>query len=900
MSSLHLSFFYYIGDNLFFVYEKMIIALDLETTGIDPKNDKILEVALIKFDENTFEILDTYSTLVHPGIPIPEIISNITNIFDEDVKQAPFFDDIQKQKIEDFIQDFPILWHNTNFDRDFLLQNGVDIKENIVLDTFVLANIIFPYEKSLNLWNLCESFWIVLADAHRALDDTKATIALFQIITQKFLDLSSDKKDILNFIFSQTPIQAFSFYKHLFGFSKEILDEEKFIKKILKTIGKYTSKEKQKIFFEKEVTNDLIQEIFLSLPNSELRENQLQMSYKIREVLFENKKIAIEAPTGVGKTFAYLIPSLLKSLKHDEQVVISTNTKALQDQIYYKDLQFLEQNFPYTFQYSKLKWRKNYLSVLRYFEFILDRGGFQVEEIWFLAKVSLWLFDTKLWELDELNFYPHEQYYVKNIHSDHFLVLFESNEYKQYEYIFKARNHALTAQIVIINHSLLIQDKASSQPIFGHIQNLIIDEWHNIEDTLTDAMIKSFSLQSLEDSIHHVENTLKKQNFPIDNIDKKLENFFLQVSFLFDLFFHYAQKQNTFGNEVFQTLIQGDFFTQQENIQNLCQTIEVQYIEIFNHLQTSPDKVFQSLKTEIWNLEEMVQIMKICTTKESSETYIPIFSIQKNGNNILYYTVLNPGKFLQSILWESVHRVAITSATLQINNSFQYIKNALHLDDFDFLSLQSDFDYSTQALLFIPNDLGSIKYNNPKINEFILSFLTLTKGKTLVLLTSFNAIRDLYLTLNLPLKKLWTTILAQWVWWSKHKIANHFKKHSATSVILGTDSFWEGVDIPGDDLRYLFIHKFPFLVPTDPIFKARGQLYKDAFLEYSIPKAIIKTRQWFGRLIRTKQDTGIVILLDDRYFSTSWGWLMRASFPEDIKIKIGSSANFLELLKTKF
>ena len=109
MSSLHLSFFYYIGDNLFFVYEKMIIALDLETTGIDSKNDKILEVALIKFDENTFEIVDTYSTLINPGIPIPEIISNITNIFDEDVKQAPFFDNIQKQKIEDFIQDFPIL-----------------------------------------------------------------------------------------------------------------------------------------------------------------------------------------------------------------------------------------------------------------------------------------------------------------------------------------------------------------------------------------------------------------------------------------------------------------------------------------------------------------------------------------------------------------------------------------------------------------------------------------------------------------------------------------------------------------------------------------------------------------------------------------------------------------------
>lgn len=878
----------------------MIIALDLETTGIDPKNDKILEVALVKFDETTFEIIDTFSTLINPWIPIPEIISNITNIFDRDVENAPILNNEYKEKIENFIQDFPILWHNTNFDRDFLIQNGIDIKENIVLDTFVLANIVFPYEKSLNLWNLCESFSIDLQDAHRALDDTKATIALFQVITQKFLQLSQDKKDILNFIFSKSHTQAFSFYKNYFHFSLDVIDEEKFIKKILKTIGKYSAKENPKIFFEKEITNDLIRYIFQSLPNSELRENQLQMAYKIKEVLFDDKKIVIEAPTWVGKTFAYLIPSLLKALKHDEQVIISTHTKALQDQIFYKDLQFLEQHFPHSFQYSKLKWRKNYLSVLRYFEFILDTGSFQIEEIWFISKISLWLFDTEFWELDELNFYPQEQYYVKNIHSDHFLVLFDSNEYKMYEYVFKARNHALTSQIVIINHSLLIQDKASLQPIFGHIQNLIIDEWHNIEDTLTDAMIKSFSLQSLKDSISHVENTLKKQNFPIDNIDKKFENLFLQINFLFDMFFYYAQKQNTFGNEVFQALIEMNFFTENENIQTLCHTIEIQYIEIFNHLQTSPDKVFQALKTEISNFEEIIQIIKICTSQESLQTYIPIFSIQKNGNNILYYTVLNPGIFLQTILWDKVERVALTSATLQIQNSFEYIKNTLHLQDFEFLSLESDFDYSTQALLFIPNDLGSIKYNNPKINEFVLSFLTIMKGKTLILLTSFNAIRDLYLTLNLPLKKLWTTVLAQWVWWSKHKIANHFKKHSSTSVILWTDSFWEGVDIPWDDLKYLFIHKFPFLVPTDPIFKARWKLYNDPFREYSIPKAIIKTRQWFGRLIRTKQDTGIVILLDDRYYSTSWGALMRASFPHDIKIKMGNSHNFLELLKSKF
>lgn len=877
----------------------MIIALDLETTWIDSKRDKILEVALVKFDENTFEIIDTYSTLINPWIAIPEVISNITNIFDDDVKNAPIFDDEQIQKIENFIQDFPILWHNTNFDRDFLLQNRVDIKENIVLDTFVLANIIFPYEKSLNLWNLCQSFWIDLSDAHRALDDTKATVELFHVITKQFLQLSQDKKDILNFLFSKTNVASFSFYKGLFNFSQDIIDEEKFIKKILKIVWKYKWEETQEIFFEKEITNEFIKNIFETLPHSELRENQLEMAYKIKEVLFDEKKIAIEAPTWVWKTFAYLIPSILKSLKTKEQVIISTNTKALQDQIFYKDLQFLEQNLEYKFQYSKLKWRKNYFSISRYFEFIFSNRDFYTDEIWFLSKISLWLFDTQFWELDELNFYPQENYFVKNIHSDHFLVLFESNEYKQYEYIFKARSKASQAQIVIINHSLLIQDTHSTQPIFGQIQNLIIDEAHNLEDTLTDAMIKTFSLQSLKDSIDKVQNILKKSNFQIDNLDKKFENLFSQVSFLFDIFSDYANKQNTFWNESFQALIEPNFFSEHENIHTLIQTIEIQYVEIFNYLQTSPDKVFQSLKTEISNLEEAWEIMKICSNNDSRKSYIQMFSINRSGNNTLYYTVLNPGIFLQSIIWDKIPNIAITSATLQINNSFYYINSTLHLTDFEFFALQSDFDYSRQALLFIPNDLGSIKYNNPKINEFVLSFLTLVKWKTLVLLTSFNAIRDLYLTLNLPLKKIGTSVLAQWVWWSKHKIANHFKKYSASSVILGTDSFWEWVDIPGDDLKYLFIHKFPFLVPTDPIFKARGSLYKDSFKEYSIPKAIIKTKQWFWRLIRTKKDTWIVILLDDRYYSTSWGAIMRASFPDNIKIKIGTSQNFLELFKTK-
>lgn len=177
-------------------------------------------------------------------------------------------------------------------------------------------------------------------------------------------------------------------------------------------------------------------------------------------------------------------------------------------------------------------------------------------------------------------------------------------------------------------------------------------------------------------------------------------------------------------------------------------------IDILNHLQTTPDKLYNTLKTDIAILEESLSIVKVCSDEKSSSEYIPMFSYNRQNQNTLYYTVLNPGKYLQKLLWDKIESIAITSATLQIGESFDYIKNTLHLDDFEFLQLKSDFDYSRQALLYIPNDLGSIKYANPKIQDFMLKFLEIVKGKTLVLLTSFNAIKEMYLTLNIPLKKL--------------------------------------------------------------------------------------------------------------------------------------------------
>jgi Rad3-related DNA helicase len=192
--------------------------------------------------------------------------------------------------------------------------------------------------------------------------------------------------------------------------------------------------------------------------------------------------------------------------------------------------------------------------------------------------------------------------------------------------------------------------------------------------------------------------------------------------------------------------------------------------------------------------------------------------------------------------------------------------------------------------------LWSIKNNSKIVVEFLKDFYEAVRWKTLTLFTSFYSIREVYTTLNFHLKKLWINLYPQWIWWWKSKLINFYLESPDNSILLWTDSFWEWIDIPWDNLKYLVIHKIPFMVPNDPIFLARSSLFKNPFTDYSIPKSIIKLKQWFWRLIRSKKDTGLVILLDDRIYSTDWWSMFYDAFPREINIKKCSSKIFLDLL----
>jgi ATP-dependent DNA helicase DinG len=339
-------------------------------------------------------------------------------------------------------------------------------------------------------------------------------------------------------------------------------------------------------------------------------------------------------------------------------------------------------------------------------------------------------------------------------------------------------------------------------------------------------------------------------------------------------------------------LVKDDFFWEADLI-NLWRKLSLHLLDIVDILAVEEDYDFTK---EISILNTLSENLKIFL-KQSEDSYIKTIQVNDKHWVSLEFTLLNPGNYLNEKLWTGIESVLLTSATLQISWKFDYIKNILHLKDFNFHLFESDFDYSKQATLFVPSDLWNIKNNSEQVVDFLWRFYNTVRWKTLTLLTSFSIIKKIYTSLNSKLLEEWVNLYPQGVWWSKSKLLSFYLENPDNSILLWTDSFWEWVDIPWEQLKYLVIHKFPFSVPTDPVFQARSIFFKDPFSEYSIPKAIIKLKQWFWRLIRTKNDTGIVVLLDDRIYSTRWWNAFFDAFPENINKKYVSSDKFIWVLE---
>lgn len=473
-----------------------IVAFDLETTGLDPKSDAIIEIAMVRFDENG--TVEEFSSLVNPGISISEEIENITGISDADVANAPGFGEI-RQKVADFFGSDPVLAHNADFDVAFLTSYGFDFTNRVVIDSFKIAQIAFRGEKSMNLSNLADVSGYFHEGAHRALSDTRATVAIYREALRRI----AESKGVV---------------REAYRFLRDVSDaNSSFPVAVRSAIGDDGPSDARDLFGKVEASRseyveapaperpfDMPAPVTMLEGNGSLekRPEQAKMAGIVTDAIEKKSLVAIEAPTGIGKTFAYMVPAVASAMVDGARVHVSTNTKTLQDQIAYKDVPRIRDILaPYGlsgFRFAKLKGRSNYASLLKFAEFS-ERDDFPEEAKLFFAKIAILLAESATGELDEVSLYGKDFEFLSEIHAGDAQVLSPDNPYRKKEPLFAAREAAKTADVVLVNHALILTELADdASGSVGKVSRLVVDEAHNLEAAATDALTRSLVLHDVE------------------------------------------------------------------------------------------------------------------------------------------------------------------------------------------------------------------------------------------------------------------------------------------------------------------------------------------------------------------------------------------------------------------
>lgn len=627
---------------------------------------------------------------------------------------------------------------------------------------------------------------------------------------------------------------------------------------------------------------------------------------------FNKDNITIaEAGTGVGKSFAYLIPAFKWAEKNKERVIISTGTINLQHQLLEKDIPVIQKLLGTKLKAVLVKGRQNYLCLRRFNDRLQEAGLFDNEADF--KAIEKWLEVTKTGERSDLTFFPTWELW-SDICSESESCLGIKCPYRDKCFVIKSRKEATGASIIVVNHHLLfsdmearMEDDFNGTSILPNYSRVIFDEAHNLENAATSYFSQSVNKGYILKVMHHIYRRVKDRIFGIYRFwsyyteqKTKLESIPQQIAVIIsrtdDL--EKVIQANVLMNDNSPVLDMrsdsinaSDIYEAVGNLRNEVNDLFNIITDIHEELSKMPDKEVKNDKrmyeTSIVKNKLSGIISMLNDFIANQETCINYIEKGKKYSS-LFIAPLSVSETLREIIFNRLSNVVLVSATLSVNKSFEFYATRIGLHDVDrpvarFI-FDSPFEYKKNVLLSIPSDLPEPKSADysQKLSDLIKNVLIISEGKGLVLFTSYSMLKTVYDLVRDDFSNAGITLFKQGDDDNKKLLGNFFINKN--SVLFATDSFWEGVDVPGESLSVLIICRLPFKVPSDPVIKARMELIEknggNSFLEYSLPEAVIKLRQGFGRLIRRKSDRGVILITDTRILSKFYGKIFFNSLPE--------------------
>jgi predicted DnaQ family exonuclease/DinG family helicase len=905
------------------------VALDLETTGLNPDEDEIIEVGAVAFDFDG--VVGEYHTFVRPYQSLPFHIERLTGIAASELESAPHFGSIALE-LMDFIGDSAVVGQSIDFDLAFLARAGL-VPRGPVFDTFEMAQVLMPSAGEFSLRNLCGLLGIDFPVRHRALADAEAARCVFLALRRR---LTSLPEWLLQELEKLALASDWSFHylvrevleageplnrERAAVTSEELIARPEEIARALSSNGSRSPVTIPAVMGLLGRADELAE----LLPAFERRSEQEEMATAVTRALNDATHLVVEAGTGTGKSLAYLLPAALHAIHNQERVVVSTDTIGLQEQLLSKDLPVVQALVDRAglgpLRAAQLKGRRNYLCLQRW-----TAGRYlpasSKDEARLQARLLVWLRETQTGDRAELNLHSTQDAVWGKLSAENTNCLQAPCPFVKQGtcFLLRARRRAEAAHILVVNHALLLSDIATGGYVLPPYERLVIDEAHNLEDEATERFAFKASQEEVKTFLDRVGRRGSDRLGIVGSLNDAMRgtNQILGTgAYLAGLASALAAAATRVRqqlaepyrllNAVLRDALYGErdfddrlLLTRAVRVQPVWSDVQIasenldsafaQLTSLLDDLRAVLESGDQGIAGQEVLLSEATELLALSAgyrdglaralLEEEMGLICWLERSRFTGEVSVCSAPLEVADLLRRALFDTKETVVLTSATLSAEGSFSFFRERVGLEDGEELLLGWPFDFARSTLITVPRDLP--EPNEPEFvtetGRLLVEACRASQGRALVLFTSYGSLNAAYEEIKGPLEKEGILVLAHGRDGSPRQLLSALRENPRT-VLLGTASFWEGVDVAGEALSLLVIARLPFAVPTDPIYQARSSLYDEPFDEYALPQAVLRFRQGFGRLIRTKTDRGVLVVLDRRIRSRKYGEAFLRSLP---------------------